>query len=166
MKSNKEKMTGKYRSVLASLALAGCASAFAESQVDYVCDNASFQGSFGFTLHGDLIGSGATSAVGVINADGDGGLHGTETAHIAGVVHSIDFPSGTYTINPDCTGTAVLLPVVDGVESHGTVSFVLTSPDTLRIITTTPGRVLEGGGERIDFSHKWPRGGFGHHYPL
>lgn len=166
MKSNKETTIGKCRAVLACLALVGSTSVFAETPVDYVCDNASFEGSFGFTLHGELIGSGATSAIGVINADGAGGLYGTETAHIAGVVHSIDFPSGTYTINPDCTGTAVLLPVVDGVESHGTVSFVLTSPDTLRIITTTPGRVLEGGGERIDFSRKGPHGGFGHHYPF
>ncbi len=66
---------------------------------------ASAAGSWGFTDNGTVLGIGPRTAVGIFTLDKHGNLtNGVATSSLNGVVAAETF-SGTYTINPDCTGT-------------------------------------------------------------
>jgi hypothetical protein len=62
-------------------------------------------GKWSFTDQGTVLPISSRTAVGVFTLDGTGNLqNGVATASLAGTVASETF-SGTYTVNPDCTGT-------------------------------------------------------------
>lgn len=93
-----------------SLVVAGAASAkdFA------VCSNASLEGAWGYTETGTVMvpsadGSVAVVAVAVGRYDFDfaGSFSGTQYSSAGGTVVS-DAKVGTYTLNPDCTGTMTI----------------------------------------------------------
>jgi hypothetical protein len=66
---------------------------------------AAAEGNWSFTDNGTVIGVGPRTAVGVFTLDGNGNLlNGKATSSLDGVVESETF-SGTYTANPDCTGS-------------------------------------------------------------
>ena len=71
------------------------------------CTTASFQGPFGYTFTG-LTGFKALpfAAVGRLVADGQGSLAGAETDSSNGEIFQRTY-TGTYTVNPDCTGSEV-----------------------------------------------------------
>jgi len=72
---------------------------------DRPCSLARSAGSYGFTDSGTVIGVGPRTAVGVFTLDGAGNLqNGVATSSLNGSVAQETF-SGTYTVNPDCTGT-------------------------------------------------------------
>ncbi len=96
---------------LVLLALGAFGTAYAQS-TNPACNNRLIAGNYGFTVQGTkLAGSGPTGPqVGVAMAqfDGKGGFTQIDTVTISGQVVS-DFThtpaTGTYTVNPDCTGT-------------------------------------------------------------
>ena len=91
-----------------SLVLLACTSARpASAQDDPGCSTASLTGSYGFVLNGTIIGVGPLSIVGTIQYDGSGGLVRKETTVINGHVLPPETILGTYTVNPDCTGSTV-----------------------------------------------------------
>jgi hypothetical protein len=68
------------------------------------CSNASVGGKWGFTTNGTVVGIGPRDSLGVFALDGAGNLmNGKATASLNGSVTNETF-SGTYTVNPDCTG--------------------------------------------------------------
>jgi hypothetical protein len=93
------------------LALAALGSSYAQSNSSG-CTNGLIAGNFGFTLQGTkLAGPGPTGpqvGVAMTHFDGKGGLTQTDTVTIDGDVVA-DFThtpaTGTYAVNPDCTGT-------------------------------------------------------------
>jgi hypothetical protein len=93
------------------LALAALGSSYAQSNSSG-CTNRLIAGNFGFTLQGTkLAGPGPTGpqvGVAMTHFDGKGGLTQTDTVTIDGDVVA-DFThtpaTGTYAVNPDCTGT-------------------------------------------------------------
>jgi hypothetical protein len=70
---------------------------------------------------------------GVVNADGLGNLQGTQTASAAGVILT-GSTSGTYTVNPDCTGTTTSTNSL-GQTSHSNVVLVNNGRTTFQIAT-------------------------------
>src|SRR5437879_5607233 len=81
-----------------------------------VCDNRLIAGNYGFTIEGTkLVGPGPVGpqvGVAMTEFDGNGGLTQIDTITINGVVvANFTHPpaSGTYTVNPDCTGTFTLI---------------------------------------------------------
>jgi hypothetical protein len=96
---------------LVALALAVLGSAYAEGYSSS-CNNETIAGAYGFTVQGTkLTGPGPTGPqIGVAMAefDGKGGFTQIDAVTINGVVVA-DFThtpaNGTYTVNPDCTGT-------------------------------------------------------------
>ena len=69
------------------------------------CSLARVAGEWSFTDQGTVIGVGPRTAVGVFTLDRNGKLlNGVATSSLNGSIADETF-SGTYTVNPDCTGT-------------------------------------------------------------
>jgi hypothetical protein len=111
------------------------------------CSNATLKGSYGFTIAGTRPTGPPPAPVenfiglAITNFDGNGGLtqtYGTSHGSILGD-SSTDVGSGTYEINPDCSGTATL-----NLAGHGTpVSLrlwvlVVEGGDQINLVVMTP----------------------------
>ena len=75
-----------------------------QAQNNGTCSNASVAGTWGFTTNGTIIGIGPRDSLGIFTLNGAGKLvNGKATASLNGNITDETF-SGTYTVNPDCTG--------------------------------------------------------------
>jgi hypothetical protein len=75
-----------------------------EGQDAGACSKASVAGTWGFTTNGTVVGIGPRASVGIITFDPTGNLvSGKVTESLNGSIKDETF-SGTYTVNPDCTG--------------------------------------------------------------
>ena len=98
--------------VLAGL-LGSAPAASADDSAPFTCSNRSLQGDYGSAIDGTLF-FGPTTALlrGVVMSryDGRGNFTQVDFAQIDGVAVAADWRpgNGTYQINPDCTGTAVI----------------------------------------------------------
>ena len=101
-------------SLMAVTLIAGLsASAHAD---DNKCSLAKSSGKWSFTDQGTVIGIGPRTAVGVLTLDGEGNLqNGVATSSLNRAIASETF-SGTYTVNPDCTGTISVNIFSSGAE--------------------------------------------------
>lgn len=70
--------------------------------------NAALQGTLGFSLQGTLGAGAPVAGYGILVADGNGGLSGTETIQSPAGLITRTF-QGSYVINPDGTGTLTML---------------------------------------------------------
>lgn len=77
------------------------------SALAHPCSNGTFNGSFGFTNTGTIVGVGDFAAVGRLSADGQNNLGGSITRSVNGVISRLTF-TGSYAVNVDCTGSATL----------------------------------------------------------
>jgi hypothetical protein len=82
----------------------------ADNEDTKVCTNRTLQGDYGFALEGEILGPGLQFR-GVVLQHYDGKGNFTQVDHIVfnGVPPAEEWTpgSGTYTVNPNCTGTAV-----------------------------------------------------------
>jgi hypothetical protein len=81
------------------------------------CTNHTLRGDFGFTIDGSVLAGPSpviVRAVAMTHFDGDGHLTQVDFATFNGVPGFADWrpATGTYSINPDCTGRALIVPVV------------------------------------------------------
>ena len=78
-----------------------------------VCSNATYSGSYSYLITGTVSGSGtaagllAYAQLGKVTADGNGNVFGTAMESRGGTVSRLVL-SGTYMVNPDCSGTQTL----------------------------------------------------------
>lgn len=76
----------------------------ARAQDEGGCSNGSVAGKWAFTTNGTVVGIGPRDSLGIFTLDGAGKLvNGKATASLNGNITDETF-SGTYTVNPDCTG--------------------------------------------------------------
>jgi len=125
---------------LAILFLLGTVSS-AQAQ-DHQCSNATLDGSFGFTSTGTIFNPSASlfAQVGRQTFDGNGNTDATATTSINGASFPVTI-KGTYTVNPDCTGSLTLHVSPVGITVHA--DFVIASDGAeLRAIVTDPGTVV------------------------
>jgi hypothetical protein len=137
---------------IAALYMGMAATAQAEGPA---CSLALTAGKWAFTTSGTVVGIGPRASLGIETLDAAGNvLNGKATSNLNGSVTKETF-SGTYTVNPDCTGTEVidifdlsgnkiLTATLDFVlddnvqESHGIfTSAVLTNGTALATVITT-----------------------------
>ena len=121
--------------VAALLALALSPSAKAD---DKGCTNATLKGTFAHTANGFEIApppiAGPIAGVGLDTFDGKGGVTTSATISLKGNIIPV-IATGTYTVNPDCTGTYVI---------PGTTLFLVIadSGNAIHAICIDPGVVL------------------------
>jgi hypothetical protein len=83
---------------------------------DHECSLARAAGKWSFTDNGTVVGVGPRVAVGTLTLDSAGNVsNGAVTSSLNGTITS-ETASGTYTVNPDCTGTFNLTIYSSGVE--------------------------------------------------
>src|SRR5581483_1388902 len=106
------------------------------------CVATALAGRFSYVFEGSITGVGENRAVGVIEIKPDGTLSAADTASFAGRVTKRTF-TGTYTLNPDCTGSAVFTTGTGGdlvVDDNG---------NGFKLIINTQGTNITGIGRRI-----------------
>jgi hypothetical protein len=117
---------------------------FAEAQpasAKNVCSLRSITGSYGYTVNGTNLSSGPLAAVGLVSSDGTGNLTASETDSLNGTIVRRTI-TGTYTVNPDCTGTVTF---TDNFNQTTHLDFVAVQDQAeLRFIQTDSGSVTTG----------------------
>ena len=81
---------------------------------DQACSNRTIRGDYGFAIEGDILAGPnriPLRSVAMTHFDGEGNLSQVEHFVFNGVPPAIEWSpsSGTYKVNPDCTGTAQIL---------------------------------------------------------
>jgi len=115
------------------------------------CSLANVAGSYGYTTSGFVAIAPGTfvpaAAAGRVTFDGHGHVNGTQTRVVAG--SSLDETySGTYSVNPNCTGSCTVLVEPDTRTS--TVDVVWTdNTNSISAVFTTPGFILTATARRI-----------------
>ena len=117
---------------------------------DKGCSNASLKGTFAYTMTGVLTVpgfAGPFAEVGAQTFDGRGATTATATLSQNGNIRQVTI-TGTYTVNPDCTGTFTLLVSPLGVTNR--VFFVIHDGGTaFQSIEINPGiSVITGIGRK------------------
>jgi hypothetical protein len=133
---------------LSALVLSVAPAAMAD---DKGCTNATLQGSFAFIGTGVIISpavvAGPTATVNALNFDGIGGVtSAVGSSSQNGTIGPLT-ETGTYTVNPDCTGTYQALLSPAGFTAHDL--FVIDSDlNEIEIICTDSGVVFSGTARR------------------
>ena len=110
------------------------------------CTNASLKGTYNFATSGSFFASGEeqvdAAVFGRIEFDGRGNTTESASASFNGFPQDIP-QTGTYTVNPNCTGSAISTHTATGEQDL--VSFVLVEGATeAKFIVTNPGAVFAG----------------------
>jgi hypothetical protein len=114
------------------------------------CTYKAAAGDYGYTATGTITGIGLVAAVGSYILDRDGNvLNGKETFSFNGLIVEETF-TGTYVINSDCTGTAVL-DVVSPVENRTAhlSTIAVNDHNLVHQIGTDPGTILTVESNRL-----------------
>jgi len=117
---------------------------------DKGCSNTTLRGTFVYTSTGFITAppavAGPFAETGTQVFDGRGGTTATATLSQNGNILQVSI-TGTYTVNPDCTGTFTLQVSPIGITVH--VSFVIDDgANEFQAIETEPGLVITRIGRR------------------
>jgi hypothetical protein len=117
------------------------------------CSLGTIKGSYGISTTGSIVFAGPVGLVvdvGVITFDGGGEASQTTTVSLNGVIiPNRTSLSGSYVVNPDCTGDISLtLPGATGPITSTSHMVIVNHGKELRTIVTGAGRVLAGTAER------------------
>jgi hypothetical protein len=122
------------------------------------CSNQTLKGTYANSLHGLIYppdGSAPLVLVGVVKAtyDGQGNFTQVDAVGVNGHVTPGWRPgSGTYSVNPDCTGTQTI--VIPGMPDVHLQFVVSPSGNTSHFVVIDPGLATAGDSERIDNSRE------------
>lgn len=128
------------------------------AQDDNACSNKSLKGSFGFRITGTNGAVGPFAFVGHFVADGEGNITGAGTEAILPVVGRNQPFAATYTVNADCTGSAVLTFTSPDAHSSARLDFVLVDDGKEIMLIDTDRGTVESGVARKQFSRQGPAG--------
>jgi len=114
--------------------------------------NATIRGTYAFTIHGTIfLPNGATLLIDGIaktTFDGNGNLTQVDAVADNGNLTLGWRPgTGTYSVNPDCTGTQTI--VIAGTPDLHLQFIVAQSGNTIHQVVTDPGVAVTAEGERV-----------------
>lgn len=141
----------KYVAVALVLAVSSF-NAFADDDDDdrvTVCSRATLNGNYGFAMDGTMQPVGPVALAGIIRANGAGAFSGVEVASIGGQIVQATY-TGSYTVNPDCTGQAQYQLVAPNFVATRSMAFVITNGGKeFFMMSTVPGSVISGKAQRL-----------------
>ena len=116
------------------------------------CSNSTIRGSYAFTIHGSIVlPDGSTLLVDGLakqTFDGNGNFTQVDAVAVGGNLTPGWRPgSGTYSVNPDCTGTQTI--VIPGNPDVHLQLIVAQSGNTIHQVVIDPGVAATAEGERI-----------------
>jgi len=121
------------------------------------CNNLTIKGTYAFTIHGTVFLPGGFTllidGIDKVTFDGDGNLTQVDAVATNGNLPPGWRPgTGTYSVNPDCTGTQTI--VIPGNPDLHTQIVVAQSGNTIHGMVTDPGFATTAEGERVHTSKK------------
>lgn len=134
--------------------LLAAASPLAHAQRLYVCSVASLNGAYAAVISGQIAtpaGPIAISGVSMGHYDGQGHYSGTDHIVRGGTQPPIDWRpgTGTYTVNPDCTGTAHI--TFEGGGPPLDLHFVIAQfGATFRAVVSSPDTNITAEGVKVE----------------
>lgn len=115
------------------------------------CSTETLEGCYATNISGSIVSNapptliGPVADVGVLTFDGDGNVSQVSTSSLNGTINQNVHLMGTYTVNPDCTGSYTLQLQFGPATSN----FVIADEGReIEIINATTGRVLSGVARR------------------
>ena len=116
------------------------------------CSNSTIRGSYAFTIHGTIfLPNGSTLLIDGLakqTFDGDGNFTQVDAVATNGNLPPGWRPgSGTYSVNPDCTGTQTI--VIPGNPDVHLQLIVAQSGNTIHQVVIDPGVAATAEGERV-----------------
>jgi hypothetical protein len=141
----------KFRTSLLLLILALAASATLKAHANG-CNNSTIRGTYAYTIHGTVfLPDGSTLIIDGIakeTYDGRGNMTQVDAVATNGVMAPGWRPgAGTYSVNPDCTGTQTIL--VAGLPDLHLQLIVAQDGNTIHQVVTDPGFATTAEGELI-----------------
>jgi len=145
----RQSIIAKTLAIAAIIALAVALAPRADA-ADKGCSNTSIKGTFAFRGTGSVFDPAATVLLSVLFAqtfDGNGGLTATGFQSHNGNILQVT-QTGSYTVNPDCTGTYTAMVFPMGLTVH--FFFVVTdSGNELQVLSTDPHTLISGPARRL-----------------
>jgi hypothetical protein len=139
----------KFRISLVLLTLALAASSAVTAQAS--CTDLTIKGSYAFTIHGQILtpnGPILIDGLARTTFDGNGNLTQLDTVAVNGHIPLVWRPStGTYTVNPNCTGTITL--ITTGQPTLHLAILVSHSGDLIHDVVVDPGFAVTADAERV-----------------
>jgi hypothetical protein len=133
------------RNLLVPMAFAAVLAPQALMAADALCPrgNATKHGTYVVLGTGTIVGVGSYATLGEATFDGNGNLQVHSTASVNGVIYEDVVLTGTYIVNPDCTGSSTL--------ANGDHYNTVNSPDGRKyyFTKTDAGTVISGTAERL-----------------
>ena len=102
------------------------------------CSSADLEGEWGTTMTGTIMSPAGAVTFGAVNKaayDAEGNYGGTQIRSINGTVSTVTF-QGTYTLNPDCTGTKI-------TKSYGSSGNLLNTATQDFVLVDNANEILE-----------------------
>ena len=137
-------------SMVFTLAMALSLAPSAKADVDE-CSVITLKGSFGIATNGSIVAFGPVGPVAeVIKFDGAGSVSQTTTVSLNGtILPNRSSISGSYEVDPDCTGDlSVVLPGPTGTITSTSHFVIVDHGKEIRLVNTGTGRVLLGNARK------------------
>ena len=126
-----------------ALALGTASAAKAENRG---CSNLILRGTYADKDTGFITGAGQFAAVNIETFDGKGGLTGSGFSSVDGSVSEGTY-TGTYTVNPDCTGTYTVQ--FSGIPPIHAFFVIDQGGNELQVVITDPGNTITCVAKRL-----------------
>jgi len=110
------------------------------------CTVAGVKGTYGIQAEGVFLGVGAVALDGLLTFDGKGNVSGTESGSIAGQIFTAASVSGSYTIKPNCTGTAAFS--ISGEPTLHSSLVMTNGAKNMLVLETDSSTVVAGSGQQ------------------
>jgi len=140
----------KFRISLVLFALALAASSAATAHASN-CTTLTIRGTYAFSIHGQILtpnGPLLVDGIARTTFDGNGNLTQLDTVAVNGHIPLVWRPStGTYTVNPNCTGTITL--ITTGQPTLHLAILVSHSGDLIHDVVMDPGFAVTADAERV-----------------
>ena len=115
------------------------------------CTDSTIKGDYAFTIHGQILtpnGPLLVDGIAKTAFDGDGNLTQVDAVAVNGSIAEGWRPgTGTYTLNPDCTGTMTLIN--EGQAPLRLAILVSQSGNVIHTVVTNLGRAVTSDAERV-----------------
>ena len=116
------------------------------------CSNASLNGTYVFTIHGQILAgpaAGIVDGIALATFDGQGNMTQIDAVSHNGVVAQVWRPgTATYTVNPNCTGSMTLVNA--GSPPLNLVFIVAKQGKEIHVVVTNPGTAITSDATRLD----------------
>lgn len=134
--------------VVACIMLIGGATKMPSVHAQTGCDLSSFTGAYGYNLNGYVYDNAGNlyliASAGLIVPDGSGAITGSDTYSFDGTIGKRTY-TGTYTMNPDCTGSATLQITVGNATGSVHGDFVaVNNAREINFVQTDANYILSG----------------------